>query len=221
MNQSDILDSTIPKSWDEHYKLLIEYKQKYKTFRTELCLCDGDKSFQQWVNNQRSLYKHKKLSKERTALLNSIGFFEQTTQKDQCKKTWDKNYRCLIEYKQKHNSFRIELRLCDGDRYFREWVYAQTSSYKKKILSKERIALLSSIGFFEQTYQKEMTKTTWDENYRCLIEYKKKFNSFRIFPEYCDGDKPFIDWIHKQRRDYRNKELSKERKVLLDSIGFV
>jgi hypothetical protein len=159
-NKSDIIDLTIPKSWDENCKRLIEYKQKHNSCRIELRLCGGDQSFQKWVHKQRSFYINKTLSKERRALLNSIGLFER---KNRLRKIWEENYKRLVAYKQKHNSFRIELRLCDGDKSFPRWINTERSFYKNNRLSKERIALLNSIGFSKQTTRKDKSIIPWGE----------------------------------------------------------
>lgn len=67
--------------------------------------------------------------------------------------------------------------------------------------------------------QKGTPYLPWKTRYEHLIEYKKRFGHTRV-PRKWKEDPSLGIWIHTQRGDYRNKQLSAERIELLEKLGF-
>ena len=79
---SIVFDWVSVRSWDEMYQRLVAYKNEHKDTKVP-SKYDQDPQLGNWVSNQRSAYNRKQLSRERTRLLNSIGFDWVASQK-QC-----------------------------------------------------------------------------------------------------------------------------------------
>ncbi|OEU18116.1 HA-domain-containing protein [Fragilariopsis cylindrus CCMP1102] len=61
----------------------------------------------------------------------------------------------------------------------------------------------------------------WDEHFQCLVAYKKEYNSTTVPKAYKVNDLNLGIWVQRQRKNFRNDELSEERINHLESIGFV
>jgi hypothetical protein len=61
----------------------------------------------------------------------------------------------------------------------------------------------------------------WDENFQCLVAYKKKYNSTTVPQAYKVNDLNLGIWVRRQRTNFRNDKLSVERTNRLKSIKFV
>lgn len=88
---------------------------------------------------------------------------------------------------------------------------------KKWRHSKDRIALLDSIGFIW-----DVRKHKWDTNFKLVKEFKEEFGKMPSSTEIYKGVKLGM-WCDIQRHYYNNDidSISKERIDLLNSIGFV
>ena len=60
-----------------------------------------DSNLGKWVGTQRIMYKKNVLTKERTSLLNSIGFAWKVTS------TWEETYQRLVECKEKYKGTKL------------------------------------------------------------------------------------------------------------------
>ena len=91
------------------------------------------------------------------------------------------------------------------------WISTQRKTYKTGKISKERIQLLESVGFYWDLYQQE-----WEEMYQDLLQYKKENGDTNV-PQ---RQSKLGRWVSTQRRLNNKNQLQIERKQLLDSIGF-
>ncbi|OEU07754.1 hypothetical protein FRACYDRAFT_250780 [Fragilariopsis cylindrus CCMP1102] len=68
-------------------------------------------------------------------------------------------------------------------------------------------------------YQKWQNER-WDKMFQRLVAYKKECKSTSV-PKGYTKDPKLAMWVHTQRTQCTNQEVSVERKTRLDSIGFV
>ena len=61
-------------TWNEMYQRLVRYQEEHNGDTNVPFRYEQDPQLGRWVHKQRHIYKIKKLSTERAALLNSIGF---------------------------------------------------------------------------------------------------------------------------------------------------
>eukprot|EP00527_Entomoneis_sp_CCMP2396_P002421 CAMPEP_0198150568 /NCGR_PEP_ID=MMETSP1443-20131203/51453_1 /TAXON_ID=186043 /ORGANISM="Entomoneis sp., Strain CCMP2396" /LENGTH=347 /DNA_ID=CAMNT_0043815913 /DNA_START=1 /DNA_END=1041 /DNA_ORIENTATION=- len=159
-------------SWDSMYQLLKDYNIENK----HVCPCSKetyrDQNLGAWVNRQRSSYRNRqkgespessiKMSDERMALLNEIGFLWEIRRasdnsiRDESK--WGSMYQLLKDYRAEHNNHVSPAR---GEIYMGrnlgKWVDQQRTAYNRRlkgklgssslIMSDQRLALLNELGF--------------------------------------------------------------------------
>ena len=83
-----------------------------------------------------------------------------------------------------------------------------------KKLSEDRIKRLNDIGFVWAPHE-----ASWEENFDKLKKFKERFGHCDV-PSNWSEDDQFARWVSWQRYAYRNETLEKERKTLLEEIGF-
>ncbi|OEU09072.1 hypothetical protein FRACYDRAFT_163894, partial [Fragilariopsis cylindrus CCMP1102] len=123
--------------WNAMFQRLVAYKKQHKS--TNVSLNYTDPKLGQWVMTQRKSHKNKKLSVDRTSLLDSIMFvwviYEILP--------WEDMYSKLVEYKRQHGSTLVPTK----HPRLGQWVYTQRKVYNNGGLLKKRYDFLSSIGF--------------------------------------------------------------------------
>ena len=156
-----------------------------------------------WVMTQRRTRQKDKLSKERIALLDNIGFVW-----DPFEQEWHENYRQLKQYTEANDGTKVTT----NHPILGIWLSNQRSDKNKEKLSKERIALLDNIGFVWDPFEQE-----WQNQYAELKKYIEK-NGNTIVPR----NYPILGiWVSRQRVAKKKGQLSEERIQLLDDIGFI
>lgn len=128
--------------WNRNYDLLCKYKSIHGHCNVPKGYIYRGVATGTWCNTQRQQYKQGKLSQERIAKLESIGFVWDTFDHD-----WNESYDLLFTYKSIHGHFNFPTKHEVDKINLRQWVFRQRQSYKKGKLSPERIAKLESIGF--------------------------------------------------------------------------
>jgi len=93
------------------------------------------------------------------------------------------------------------------------WVDTQRQAYKKGKLSEERINLLNGIGFEWER------RVGWDKRFEQLKRYKKDHGDCNV-PRKYKANPQLGEWVHEQRKLYKNGKLPKERIESLQGIGF-
>lgn len=126
---------------------------------------------------------------------------------------WFERYGQLVAYQKKHGSCDMPARWRENQK-LATWVVNQRVNRKDGVLDKEKIALLDRIGFKWSPHE-----STWREQYLALLDYRNRFGNCRV-PQNWKENKGLAHWVKTQRNDYGNGELSGERIVALEKIGF-
>lgn len=96
-----------------------------------------------------------------------------------------------------------------------QWVNVQRKNYQAgRSLSEIRIKKLESIGIHWESQDERF----WNEKYDLC---KKYFDEHKTLDGIRDHDKNISDWLIRQRKKYRDGELSVDRIKKLDTIGMV
>ena len=224
-------------NWEEYYKLAETYFNKYnnleisRIFKTldGINYDENGYNLGTWLVTQRKIYKNKKLSQKKIELLEKIGMrFEN-------KKNimgWEEYYKLAKVYFEKMGDLEIssKFKTLDGITYNENgynlgfWLVTQRKIYKNKKLSQEKIELLEKIGM---RFENKINKIGWEEYYKLAKVYFEKNNNLEILQRFKTLDGITYDenghklgvWINTQRKAYKNRELNKERKELLEKIG--
>ncbi|GFH61794.1 hypothetical protein CTEN210_18270 [Chaetoceros tenuissimus] len=128
-------------TWSDKFEQLKLYKSKHGDYNVSYTY---DKKLANWVQRQRSQYKHSKLSDDHIEMLNDIKFnwMVPIQQKDI---TWYDKFEELRHYKSKHGDYNVPSRYKENQ--LGSWVHRQRYHYKLSKLSEERINMLNDIGF--------------------------------------------------------------------------
>ncbi|GKY99859.1 hypothetical protein MPSEU_000939600 [Mayamaea pseudoterrestris] len=140
---------TLEESWEQLYEQL-------KAFRamTGTCLVPGrypeNIFLGYWVGKQRRLYKDGKLSRERIAKLEAIGFkWVVTVSLGNMRRSndfWDASFKHLKAYRALTGDCLVPYGYPENPS-LAFWVSRQRKNYRKGILSRQRQARLDAIGF--------------------------------------------------------------------------
>ncbi len=187
-------------TWNElflEFKLLVEKQGNINVSQER-------KELQQWVATQRVSYNRKKLSQERIALLNGIKGW-----------AWDK---LEADWTIKFGELKIFVRenghskpTKSENSVLNNWVSKQKLAYKNGTLKKEYFHLLDPIEGWEWDH----LESVWQKRF----EEIKSFSSLSGHARPNSNENPDLStWVTRQRKLYKNKELSKERIDLLNEI---
>lgn len=199
------------KVWDSHFQRLVEFKKKnghtmVPTYYPE------DRALGNWVRNQRLNYKMGTLKEYRLSKLNEIGFmwvfYDRSTDR------WDEMFIRLKKYKEEYGDTSVPLRY-SADTQLGAWVNYQRTSHRQKKLAQDKVDKLEELGF---EWNPLKHATSWEQMFWRLLAYKKCFGNVRV-PFRYKPDPALGYWVSNQRAFYRKNRLTRERRILLESIG--
>ncbi len=151
--------------------------------------------------------------------------------------TWDLMYNLATAYYNKYNNLEIQYRFktLDGINYNENgyslgvWIAKQRQNYKNRKLSQEKIELLDKIDMRFENKNNIKNKIGWKENYKLAKVYFEKRGNLEIPSRFKTLDGINYDengyslgmWIIKQRQNYKNRKLNKDKIKLLEKIGML
>jgi hypothetical protein len=190
--------------WMAHYNQLVEHKREtgYATVSVEKNPVLGA-----WIKAQRKLYAKGKLSEERAAKLDKIGFVWNY------ESLWNQRYSELVEYKRETGHCNVPSKYPPNVK-LGIWVYATRTNFRKGELLPEQIAKLNEIGF---SWNAKESK--WHLRYSQLMMYKREHGHCNIPQEYKPNP-PLGEWALAQRKHFKNGKLSQERITKLNELGY-
>jgi len=159
-----------------------------------------------WVSNQR--IRRLKISKERAAKLDSIGFTWVVNIEPDVR--WEIMFDELRKFKERKGHCNVPARFSDNPK-LGIWVSTQRGQRLK--ISKERAAKLDSIGF---TWEAD-PDALWGIMFEELRKFKGREGHSNVPQKYSDNPE-LGTWVMNQRR--QRLKISKERASKLDSIWF-
>jgi hypothetical protein len=168
-----------------------------------------------WVGRQREAKHKNKLSAEREAKLNSMGFIWKIRQS--CltvKEGWDTRFEQLEEYEKANGDCNVPTHYSENVK-LGDWVGRQRHGKRTKQMSEEHEAKLNSIGFLWN--ESCWNNADWDMHFRQLLEYKHAFGDCNV-PHHFSRNLPLGHWV--QTQQMKDKMLTTERWTKLNSLGF-
>ena len=198
----DVLES----QWMYGLNKLIEYKKKYGNMDISRQYLDEDNfNLGNWVSVQR--LSKDSMSEAHKLMLNEINF------------TWDAHdekwmlmYSLLKDFFKENGHSNIPARYKSKDGYaLGIWVGTQRRFASS--LSKERISKLNQLQFNWNVLR------SWDDWYKDLVAYKKKFGDCNVPQDYISTDGSSLgNWVQRQRQE---RGLTHERINKLNKIKFI
>ena len=126
--------------WERMFYALKAYKNDHGDFRLSR-QSKRHKELALWIGVQRRAYTKGKLSADRTARLEALGF-----EWDPRDSLWERMFQILLTYKKEHGHCSVPA-VYKSFRSFGNWVVNQRSFYKKGKLCTDRISKLEALGF--------------------------------------------------------------------------
>ena len=130
---------------------------------------------------------------------------------------WNIMYKLSEEYYKKHGNLLIPTDFTIDKRNLGRWICTQRKNYKNNGLSKNKVDLLNKIGMVWDPFD-----LRWYKFYELAVKYYEEHGNLLIPATYLSHDnKGLGNWISKQRINFKNNKLSKEKIDLLDIIKMV
>ena len=198
--------------WNECYELAKKYYKEKGNLLIPHQYTINNIKLGRWIGTQRGLYKDNNLSRERILLLENIGIDWNPIDTQ-----WNECYEIAKKYYNIYGNLLIPTDFIINNTNIGRWVATQRANYKLGVLTNYKTELLEDIGMIWEPYD-----TQWKEYYDLAKEYYKENGNLLISIEYTTNqDIRLGNWIHSQRRSYRENRLSKDKIELLEKIGMV
>ncbi len=227
----DLLDTLMnissefaPQSWDESYKLALNYYKKYKNlnisrkFKTDDGITYNEYGYAlgEWLAVQKREYTYGKLSLEQIKKLEDIKIVWKSV------KTWEEAYELAKKYYDVHKDLKISYDFKTIDGYspnnngysLGSWLVNQRRNYRLGKLGKDKIKKLEDIGIVWNIIK------SFEESYKLVLEYYKENGHINIPKSYDTKDGYNLGgFLFNQKLLKRYGKLSKDRIKLFDDLG--
>ena len=161
-----------------------------------------------WLSQQKSAYKHNRLSEIRTTRLEDAGVIWDKS----CEQKWNMMYEYLLEFKSKNGHCIVPQK--EGPYNLGQWLNTQRRMDKAGKLSLERTEKLEQIGVIWDVYEYQ-----WNTMFQRLLEFKEEYGHCDVPVSYQQDEKGLGSWLANQRRFYRDGQLHPTRQHLLKEIA--
>ena len=215
-------DSGSDRSFEKGYATLKRYYEAHGSSDVAAGYVTEDGySLGRWVANIRRKYKGnsgKPLTEEQIERLNSLDMIW-----DKADYQWNKNYEKAREYYLEHGDLGIPNDYATEDgTMLRSWLNNQRSAYfegktKAAPLSEEKIRKLEAIGMeWDSAHDRQ-----WESRYQSAKAYYKAHGNLRMPVNYVTKDGIQLGrWLNRQQEMDKKHALSRDRRIMLERIGF-
>ncbi len=205
-------------AWEEKFAALVDYKSKHFDCNVSYGWPDNP-ALANWVRNQRAARKQERLSPERIARLEVLGFAwnqSNTAQRISAHRApaWDRMIAALREFKSKHGHCNVP-RPWPEMPQLANWVTHLRSANRLGTLSSARREQLESLGFTWNTLI-----ASWDRMFAAIQDFKSKHGHCNV-PRDWSVKPQLANWVRNQRRARKLERLSPERIDRVEALGFI
>uniref|UniRef100_UPI00214BFF36 helicase associated domain-containing protein n=1 Tax=Chlamydia suis TaxID=83559 RepID=UPI00214BFF36 len=162
-----------------------------------------------WVSTQRADFKKGKLSEDKIARLEEIGFVWRVLEE-----AWEENFLELQRFREEHGHCKVPQRHPQNPQ-LASWVSTQRADFKEGKLSEDRIARLKELGFVW-----DVAEEAWEKNFLELQRFQEEHGHCKV-PEGYPQNPQLASWVSKQRSDFKKGKLAEDRVARLEELGFV
>lgn len=199
-------------SWNERYKQLKDYKQKYGDCFVPVNWKEN-KSLGQWVSSQRRLEAKNQLPKVKKSKLSQLGFVWSPDTHYQLQSRyesqWMANFEKLKAYQQQHGTCQVSLKI---DPKLQQWTRWQRILFGQGRLSATRQQALDDINF-----PWDIQEGYWMRMYRGLLQFQQAYGHTRV-PIGWPPHPRLAAWVYQAKK--KKAALSARKLLLLNRIGF-
>ncbi len=197
--------------WNEGFDHLIRYKERVGDCLVPESFSDGNYDLGRWVGKQRQTKKRGKLSDDRIAKLDQLGFIWDVNDF-----RWSTHFSALTEYKSRYGDCSVNPKYVVNGIELGKWVNRQRSNRKLGRMSADQIEKIDSLGFDWDP----VTDDPWDARYQALSEYHSIHGNCRVAQGQIFNGVSLGQWVSVLRQHYKNSKLSSSHIEQLESLGF-
>eukprot|EP00587_Corethron_hystrix_P005296 CAMPEP_0113316728 /NCGR_PEP_ID=MMETSP0010_2-20120614/11897_1 /TAXON_ID=216773 ORGANISM="Corethron hystrix, Strain 308" /NCGR_SAMPLE_ID=MMETSP0010_2 /ASSEMBLY_ACC=CAM_ASM_000155 /LENGTH=478 /DNA_ID=CAMNT_0000173521 /DNA_START=143 /DNA_END=1579 /DNA_ORIENTATION=- /assembly_acc=CAM_ASM_000155 len=234
----DFSSKIIDEEWETMFEQLKKFKEEVGSFvvtKAYRSVPENNKLYK-WIATQRMHYvalkngKRSPLTSSRMLKLTDLGFNFVAQAKP---RTWEELFEQLCEYKKAHSHVNVPETdpILGGFVHAARYNYSKFMKGEKAYINEYKIKQLTELGFVFQpgkrvNFDRSKFKS-WDERFKELIEYKKRYGHTRV-PQHFHDNKVLGAWVKKQRTQYKlmkdgkvyKNAMTEERALKLSEIGF-
>ena len=176
-----------------------------------------------WRHIQRAFRRQGKLSPERIARLNAIGFewaepnSHGKTRDEIWPELWETMFAQLGQFKERHGHCNVP-KVWPENPVLGEWVSRQRTRHRQGSLLPGRKERLEQLGFRWQSDHAPQ-KQYWVDRFAEMDAFQQRFGHTRVPDRWAENPR-LAHWRHTMRRQRRTGKLSPEQIARLDAIGF-
>jgi hypothetical protein len=209
------------KQWEEMYDALCKFHAEKNHCRVQAKWPENPK-LASWVATQRARKAEGKLSEDRIAKLDALGFAWRVNAGAglPSHEAWETMFNQLKQFHANHGHARVPQKYPEN-RKLAWWVSTQRRNRKNNKLEAEQIARLDAL-IFDWSPKSGGTppdNETWQEMLSALESFKAEHGHCRVPVGWTENPK-LANWVASQRRHKKTGYLKPERVVALDRIGF-
>ncbi|MFN0076302.1 MAG: helicase associated domain-containing protein, partial [Prosthecobacter sp.] len=208
--------------WEGRYAELVAFKAKHGHLRVTL-KNQTSPGFMHWRDNQRINFHEGRLSSERKARLDVLGFEWQAPGRtnapiaDQNEDLWEKRFGQLVAFEHEHGHTQVPSKW-QVNPALGKWASLQRKLHKSGQLRQNRAERLKQIGFAWKSDNNHHT-AGWEGRFAELVAFKERFGHLRV--SMTNQTSPgFKHWRDNQRLNFREGRLRPERQARLEALGF-
>ena len=165
------------------------------------------------MQTQRKLHKKGELSDDRVERLDRLEFTWSANT------SWGERFNELKSYKRKHRNCDVPKNYSPNPQ-LGQWVQTQRSFHKRGELSDDRIERLEELGFQWVVGRGGVFNTQkWNNRFNDLKSYQRKHGNCDVPQNYPHNPQLGV-WVQTQRKTHKKGELSEDRIVRLNQLGF-
>ncbi len=212
-------------TWEDRLAEVVAFKTKNGHCDIPLNFPENPK-LGRFVNNMRTQRNSRRLSAERIAKLDAIGFAWGARSMAEIggegiNARWKMRFDELLYYKEKNGNCKVPNEWPENPK-LGHWVNQQRYQKKCGQLHPKREELLNSIAFdwgFKRDFGGVKPKDLWPLRYEQLVEFKKQNGHCDVPYSYAKNRQLGI-WVGNQRYKRKQNRLSPEHERLLNELGF-
>ncbi len=185
-------------NWEEMFQALVAFKENQGHCGVPDRWSENPQ-LATWVGTRRQAFRKGKLSGERVARLEALGF-----EWDPVRADWEEMFQALVAFKKDKGHCRVPDRWSENPQ-LGKWVNNQRQAFRKGKLSGERVARLEALEF-----EWDPLTADWEVLFQALVAFKENQGHCGV-PDKWSENPELGRWVSRQRKAFRKGKLSEER----------
>jgi len=190
------------------YERLAAYKKQFNSTLVPRNHEESDPKLWNWVNQQRTCFRQKSLSRDREQRLKELGFVWSRRTK------WEGMFRLLQQYKEKEGHCNVPKTHKEDGRNLGTWLNTQRQSKKKGKLEPGKELELDELGVVW-----DLASGKWEVMYALLEQYQEREGHCNVPYLHREDGQNLGTWLKKQRHFKQHGVLDPHRETRLADLG--